>query len=92
MGVTSFDFDSVKSKVEAALRKQLPHDTIDVSPGYEGRAHVLVVSAEFNGMSEEQKQEYVWRILKSELAQDAPAVSFVLVYGTDELRHDVEPD
>jgi stress-induced morphogen len=80
-----FDFAQVKREVIAALRVEFPQDTIAVSEGWHGRAHVKIVSERFNGRSEMEKQQIVWDILRAALGPEAQAVSLVLAYGVDEL-------
>ena len=79
------DYDRLKPRIEAALRTEFPRDTIAVEPGYLGRAHVKLVSAKLNGLTEPQKQDMVWTILKNALGEDAQDVAFVIPYGTDEI-------
>ena len=86
MSAQTFRFEELAPKVVAALRGEFPTDTIDVTEGYQGRAHVLVVSSRFNGMGEHARQDLLWDILKAELAEEAQGVSFAIAYGTDELR------
>ncbi len=81
-----FDFDKLESQVKEVLRETFPEDTIEISKGYKGRVHVLVVSPKFNDMTDQQKQNFIWEILKAELEDEVQAVSLALVYGTDELR------
>ncbi len=85
MAAAEFDFADVKEKAEKALRAVFPTDTIDVTESYKGRAHVLIVSATFNGMSERQKQDFIWDVLRAEMESDADAVTSVVCYGTEEL-------
>ena len=82
---TIYNFTQEAERVELALRKQFPNDTIDTSEGYNGRVHVKVVSKRFNRMNEAQKQDILWEALKSELGSDAQSVSLALAYGKDEL-------
>jgi acid stress-induced BolA-like protein IbaG/YrbA len=81
-----FDFDKLELQVKEVLRETFPEDTIEISKGYKGRVHVLVVSSKFNDMTDRQKQDFIWEILKAELEDEVQAVSLALVYGTDELR------
>jgi hypothetical protein len=46
----------LKHTLERSLRGAFPNDTVDVSDGYKGNVHVLVVSRRFDGMSEYQRQ------------------------------------
>ncbi len=54
---------AVKRALEQSLRKRFPNDTVDISDGYEQNIHVLVVSRQFDGMVEENKQDLVWGII-----------------------------
>ena len=80
-----FDYQTESVRVEEALREDFPKDTIDTSEGYKGRVHVKLVSRFFNGKSEQEKQAYIWDLLKDKLRDNAQAVSLALVFGTDEL-------
>ncbi|NSW57461.1 MAG: hypothetical protein HPY44_15745 [Armatimonadetes bacterium] len=84
-GGRKVDFAGLGPRVESVLRASFPTDTIDVSEGYMGRAHVKIVSKQFNGLSEREKQEMVWKLLRDGLGTDAQDVAFVLAFGTDEL-------
>lgn len=86
MSAQTFRFEELAPKVVAALRGEFPNDTIDVTEGYQGRVHVLVVSSKFNDLPEHARQDLLWGILKAELAEEAQGVSFAIAYGTDELR------
>jgi hypothetical protein len=85
MPTVAYDYETLASNIKTALRRAFPHDTIETRPGYQGRVHVLVVSSQFNGMTERQKQTLFWDILRHEAAEEAQAVSAAIVYGTDEL-------
>ena len=81
-----YDYAALAPKVKAALRRAFPENsTIVTSPGYKGRIHAKIVSEQFNGMTERDKQAYIWDALNDELKEDAQAVSLALAYGTDEL-------
>ena len=81
-----YDYTVLAPKVKAALRRAFPENsTIVTSPGYKGRVHAKIVSEQFNGMTERDKQAYIWDALNDELKEDAQAVSLALAYGTDEL-------
>ncbi len=81
-----FDYETLAPKVKAALRRAFPENsTIVTSPGYRGRVHAKVVSEQFNGISEREKQAIIWDALQDELAEEAQAVSLAMAYGTDEL-------
>lgn len=53
----------IKRILEMAFRNAFPQDTVDVSDGYRQNIHVLVVSRGFDGMSEKEKQQELWRII-----------------------------
>ena len=85
MSVLTYDYETLSGKIVDGLRRAFPRDTIETRPGYQGRVHVLVVSNQFNGMTERQKQTLFWDILKHELPEESEAVSAAIIYGTDEL-------
>lgn len=81
-----YDYAALAPKVKAALRRAfLEKSTIVTSPGYKGRVHAKIVSEQFNGMTERDKQTYIWDALNDMLKEEAQAVSLALAYGTDEL-------
>ncbi len=80
------DYESLQPRVEAILRRRFPENTTIVyQKGMRGHVHVKIVSEEFNGLSEEAKQQLVWRVLDTELGADALGVALVIAYGMDEL-------
>jgi len=81
-----YDFQQESPKVEQALRRAFPTNSIvEVEEGYQGRVRAKVVSNRLNGMREQEKQNYLWDILQRELGAGSQSVAFVLAYGTDEL-------
>ena len=81
-----YDYETLAPRVRAALRRAFPENsTIVTSPGYKGRVHAKVVSEQFNGITEREKQAIIWDALREELPEEAQAVSLALAYGTDEL-------
>ena len=63
-----YDYAALAPKVKAALRRAFPvNSTIVTSPGYKGRVHAKIVSEQFNGMTERDKQAYIWDALNDEL-------------------------
>lgn len=82
----TYNYEQVAANVVQALRRAFPENaTIVTSPGYLGRVQVKIVTDKLNGRSEREKQEYLWDVLRTELGQDAQAISFVIGYSTDEL-------
>lgn len=62
--------DQVKQVLHQAFRQRFPKDTVDVSDGYRENIHVMVVSREFDPLTEAQKQDLMWGILDaSELTE-----------------------
>jgi hypothetical protein len=57
--------DKIKLVLEQAFRQRFPQDTVDISDGYEDNIHVVVVSRKFDKMTEEEKQELMWKIIDS---------------------------
>jgi RNA binding exosome subunit len=57
------DREKVKEALRRAFRKEFPQDTVDVSDGYAGNIHVMVVSRRFDKLSERKKQDMMWTIV-----------------------------
>lgn len=72
--------ESVKEILRKAFRRKFPNDTVDVSDGYQDNIHVLVVSREFDSMTEKQKQQVLWRVVDSAGLTDAEKSLISLVY------------
>jgi hypothetical protein len=53
----------IKKALEASFRRRFPQDTVDVSDGYKDNLHVLVVSRQFDNMTEQNKQDLLWGII-----------------------------
>jgi len=81
----AFDYSTLSEGVKRVLRQEFPQDTISTSEGYNGRVQVKIVSERFNNMTERQKQDFIWDLLRNHLPTDVHGISFVLAYGTDEL-------
>ena len=86
MAARRFDYSKTAQDAEAAVRKAFPKAFVDVSEGYLGRVHLVVVSRDFDGLSEKQKQDKLWEVLKAELGRNAQAISLAMAWGVDELR------
>jgi len=78
----------VKRTLEESLRRQFPNDTVDISDGYEQNIHVLVVSRQFDGMAEEDKQDLVRGILdRTPLTDDEKSlISLVLPLSPGQIK------
>ncbi|MHB1455837.1 MAG: BolA family protein [Armatimonadota bacterium] len=85
MAVNAFDYISMSEIVRKAVRDALPDAFVGTDEGYLGRIHLKVVSEHFRGMTEEQKQQEIWDILKDKLGSESQSVSLAMVYGPDEL-------
>ncbi|HEY8751322.1 MAG TPA: hypothetical protein VIM11_25285 [Tepidisphaeraceae bacterium] len=72
--------DELKQIIRDAFRQRFPHDTVDVSDGYEDNIHVLVVSREFDKMREKQKQDVMWKIIDSTPLTDDQKALISLVF------------
>ena len=57
--------NEIKAILEAAFRREFPKDTVDLSDGYQNNIHVLIVSRRFDGMSEKDKQDVLWRVINA---------------------------
>ena len=80
--------NQVKQLLREAFRERFPHDTVDISDGYKENIHVVVVSREFDEMSDREKQELMWEIIDgTDLAEDEKTlVSLVYPVSPAEIK------
>lgn len=80
--------DAVKRLLANAFRARFPHDTVDVSDGYRDNIHVLVVSREFDKLSEAEKQDLLWNIIDETplRASEKSLISLVLPVSPAEIK------
>lgn len=80
------DFNMVAPRIEKKLRTMLGENTvIDLSPGFEGRVRVKVVSPKLNGLPKAEQGNVIWDAINEELGSFTGTVSYVVAYSTDEL-------
>jgi len=79
---------AIKKILADALRAKFPSDTVDISDGYQGNIHVLVVSRAFDRLSEQGKRNFLWRIIDStDLTDDEKGlISLILPFSVAELK------
>jgi len=79
---------TLMDKIHAALKKEFPADTVDVSPGYGDNVHVVVMSRKFDNMSEQQKQDYVWGLINASglTAEQKIRISLLLPLSPAEVK------
>jgi hypothetical protein len=71
----------LKRAIEAILRAKFPHDTIDITDGFEGSVHVLVVSRVFDKLPERGRYSYLWKIIKQAEFTESENDSITIVVG-----------
>ena len=78
----------LKQLLRTAFRAKFPQDTVDISDGFEGNIHVLVVSNVFDKMGERTRYSFLWRIVeRTELTPDEKdLITVLLAYSPRELR------
>src|SRR5438094_5126668 len=78
----------IKSILRDAFRRAFPNDTVDISNGYKGNIHVLVVSRQFDRMNEREKPSFMWHLIdKTTLSEDEKSlISLVLPLSPRELK------
>ncbi len=69
----------IKAVLESAFRQEFPHDTVDLSDGYQHNIHVLIVSRRFDAMTEKDKQDALWQIIDGTDLTDAEKALISLV-------------
>lgn len=78
--------DALRRKVQDAYKEVFPQALVDVSDGYQGRLHVVLVSREFDDMPEMERNKILGDIARDALGDDAVRVSLLLAYSPDELK------
>jgi hypothetical protein len=71
----------LKLALQAALRRKFQHDTVDISDGYDGNIHVIVVSRIFERMGEKTRQAYLWKLMEQANLTEAETDLVTLVYA-----------
>lgn len=79
---------AIKDVLRDAFRAAFPEDTVDVSDGYRGNIHVLVVSRQFDALSERAKQQRLWRIIDATglTEEERSLISLVYPVSVAELK------
>ena len=78
--------ESFKNKVSDIFRGAFPNGYVDVSEGYHHRLHVLVVSRDFDGLTEREKQARLWEVARHGLKEDTTDISLLIGYSPEELK------
>jgi hypothetical protein len=86
VAATIHDYAQLSRNVQETLLRAFPDSYIELTEGYLGRVHVLLISPQLNGLTEHGKQNTIWEVLKAEMGDESQGVSVVMAYGTDELR------
>lgn len=78
----------MKPKLEAALRAEFKHDTVDITDGYKGNVHVLVVSRKFDGKGDYERQDMLHKIIDDAGLTKAQIgkISLLLAMSPSELK------
>ena len=78
----------LKKKIETILRARFPGETVDVSDGHGDNIHVIVVSRQFDGMREKEKQDLLWSVIDASDLSNAEKVkiSLILPYSPGDLK------
>lgn len=72
---------NLKQALEKVFRQRFPDDTVDISDGYKGNVHVLVVSRNFDGLGDRQRYAMLWRIVESAGLTKAQEAKVSLLMG-----------
>ncbi len=78
----------MKNKLEQVFRLRFPHDTVDISDGYQSNLHVLIVSRQFDNLTATQRQDLLWDILdeSSLTREEKQALSLLMPVSPSELK------
>ena len=74
--------EEIKKIIERKLREQFPHDTVDISDGYQDRIHIIVVSRKFDEMTDKDATEYLWSLIQNAIEEDEQTlISLIIPYS-----------
>jgi acid stress-induced BolA-like protein IbaG/YrbA len=79
---------ALKQQIHDILRERFPGETVDVSDGYGDNIHVVVVSRQFDGLREREKQDLLWTAIdRSGLSDhEKTLISLILPYSPGDLK------
>lgn len=78
--------EALRDRVRRAYQDAFPDAYVDVSDGYQGRLHVILVSREFDDMPERERQSILHGIARETMGDEAQRLSLLLAYSPDELK------
>jgi stress-induced morphogen len=86
MRATAYDYKEMSARAHAILGKAFgPNAAIRTDEGEGGTVFVRIVSDKFDGLTEKEKQDAIWDLLRGELKEEAQAIALVLAFGTDQV-------
>ena len=63
--------EQIKQILSSTLRREFPHDTVDISDGFADNIHVVIVSRRFDDLEDVEAQDFLWDLIdSSELTRD----------------------
>jgi hypothetical protein len=79
---------AIKAILEQAFRAEFPHDTVDISDGYKGNIHIVVVSKRFERMNDRIRQDFMWSIVdgSSLTAEEKQLISLLYPVTPSEIK------
>ena len=80
------DYPQVSQRVRDTLRDAFgPNVAVHTDEGEHGGIFVKVVSDQFDGLNEREKQDRIWNILRERLGFESEAIALVLAVGLDQI-------
>lgn len=76
------DRTEIKQILENAFREEFPNDTVDVSDGYQGNIHIIIVSRQFDKTkTEKEKLDFLYNVIdKTNLVEEEKRLISLLQY------------
>ena len=76
--MTEINREELKDKLKKVLDTEFPDETVYVSDGYADNIHILIVSTNFDGMSDIVRKEYIQTIIKKEVNEEEQKLTSVI--------------
>lgn len=79
---------SLKVRIEKALRREFPRDTIDVSDGHAGTVNLVVVSRKFDDVPKRERTAMIRRLVEAHDFSKLPIekLATISTFSPSELR------
>lgn len=74
-------------KIYEILKREFPTDTVDISDGYKGNVHVVIISRKFDGSRIHEREGIILSLIGNNLTkEEKKKISVLNCYSPGELK------